>query len=233
MACMPMNSVATAESSTATSTRARLCSPTRVEASSRATTADHHRAADRQHQRDVESGEPTVTIAPHGGRLRHADDECQQAPRDDVVDGRAGQRHDAHRRALQAAVAEDAREDRERRDRHRHAEKQGEGREGRHPAAPASRTAASASAAPSAKGTTMPACEIAIVVGGAAAQRAEIELEADQEHVEDHAELCDHVEERRRIRGQEDGRGSRARCVPAATVRAECRRRPRRSPPAG
>ena len=199
MAWMPMNSVATAESSTAASTRARLCSPTALRPIEPGDGADHDRAAGGQHQRDVEERQSHGANRLGGRRLHHADDERQQAPRDGIVDGGAGQRERAHRRLLQSAIAEDARQHREGGDRHRHAEEQQEGGERHAGAAPAMSNSTSASALPSAKGTTMLACEIDDRHREARAQHAEVELEADQEHVEDDADLRDDAEKRRRI----------------------------------
>ena len=71
-------------------------------------------------------------------------------------------------------------------------------------------TAANDSAIPSAKGHDDADSEMASVVRDAAAQQTEIELEADQEHVEDDAELRDDAEERRRVSGQEEGLQPRA-----------------------
>ena len=47
----------------------------------------------------------------------------------------------------------------------------------------------------------MLACEIATVARAALAQQARVQLEADQEHVEDDADLGEDAEERRRRRG--------------------------------
>ena len=60
----------------------------------------------------------------------------------------------------------------------------------------------------------------------------QIELEADQEHVEDDAELRDDAEKRRRVRREQPRLQPRAQRGRAATARAGCRRPPRRSPPA-
>ena len=59
--------------------------------------------------------------------------------------------------------------------------------------------------APSTNGTTMLACEIATVIDRCCAAALQIELEADEEHEEDHAELRDDAEKRRRVRRQQQG----------------------------
>ena len=72
------------------------------------------------------------------------------------------------------------------------------------PAGASDSNSTNASAPPSANGTTMLACEMTIVIDDARAQHAEVELEADQEHVEDDADLRDDAEERRRVGGQQE-----------------------------
>ena len=57
--------------------------------------------------------------------------------------------------------------------------------------------------APSANGTMMLAAEIATVIDTVLRRSDEIELEADEKHVEDHAELRDDAEDRRRVRREQ------------------------------
>ena len=62
-----------------------------------------------------------------------------------------------------------------------------------------------------------------------AAEQVGIELEADQEHVEDDAQLRDDAEERRHVRREDEADRPRARDGRAARDRGESRRRLRRS----
>ena len=62
-------------------------------------------------------------------RLSHADDEREQTPRREVVDGRATERHHAELGFVDTAVLEDAGEHGKSRDRHGHAHEQSKTRE--------------------------------------------------------------------------------------------------------
>ena len=161
-----------------------------------------------------------------GGGLNDADDERQQAPRGHVVDRRAGQRDDAELR-----LASCRRSDRIR-------------------ASTGNAVIDMATPRNSAKlvnGTSLvenarvqiegqrrcPARTAATMLGvrdrdggvDLAAQQIGIQLEADQEHVEDDAELGDDAEERGdRRRQDERDRPSGAERARGATARAGCRR---------
>ena len=82
--------------------------------------------------------------------------------------------------------------------------------------------AQSESAAPSTKGTTMLACEMATVAAAARLHTRQVELEPDQEHVQDDAELRVHAEKRSDLGRQQPREQRRARSRREPTGRAGC-----------
>ena len=184
----------------------------------------HERADDHEHESDVADGQPRGQGGLIHLRFRHADDKGQQAPGGSVVHRRAGDGDDPEPSASHFAVRQNAGQHGKGRDRHRRPEKQGENREGniRQRKDGVHRKCQHA---PSRKGTTMLACEMA-TVECPLPEQAHIQLEPHDEHVEDDAELGDHLKRGSHRRRQNEF-GPLAKSPRAATDRAGFRQSPR------
>jgi hypothetical protein len=141
------------------------------------------------------------------GRLRDGHDGREDAPRGHVVDRRGGERHRADARAVQAALVEDAGEHRERGDAHGRAEEERERQE-----ADARRRERRVEQRGEG-GAEQEGCDDARVAHrdgrvGPPAQQREVEAQADDEHVQEHAELAQGGQRHHAVGREERGEGA-------------------------